>query len=265
MAKGKYEQWLTAEGLLQLEAWARNGLTNEQIASNIGISRKTLQEWISKYSDICDTLKKSKEVADIQVENALFKSALGYEYTETTRERIVDTGQKDRHGGTSELTEKQWEFAKMYFNGKCCYCGNYGDLTKDHVKPLNEDGKLTASNVVPCCKSCNSSKKANEMLSWYQKQPFYDKSRVQKIYDYIDFVISLEASYEEKQPELIVAKEVTKHVQPNTTAQIFWLKNRKPAEWRDRKDIDANINMNKNPYEGLTREQLLKIAGEEDG
>lgn len=44
MAKGKYEQWLTEEGLLQLEAWARNGLTDEQIAANIGISRSTLND-----------------------------------------------------------------------------------------------------------------------------------------------------------------------------------------------------------------------------
>lgn len=42
MAKRKYEQWLTPEGLLKLEGWAREGLTNEQIARNMGISRKTL-------------------------------------------------------------------------------------------------------------------------------------------------------------------------------------------------------------------------------
>lgn len=42
MAKGKYEQWLTEEGLLQLEAWARNGLTDEQIAANIGCACSTL-------------------------------------------------------------------------------------------------------------------------------------------------------------------------------------------------------------------------------
>lgn len=259
----KYEQWLTAEGLLQLEAWARNGLTDEQIASNMGITVWSLYNWKKKYSQISQALKKGKEVVDIQVENALLKSALGYDFTEVTRERIIDTGQKDRHGGTSELTEKQWDFAKMYFNGKCCYCGTYGDLTKDHVKPLNEDGKLTASNVVPCCKSCNSSKKDNEMLSWFQKQPFYEKSKVQKIYDYIDFVISLEASFEDKEPELIITKEVTKHVQPNTTAQIFWLKNRKPADWRDRKDIDANINMNKNPFAGLSTEELKQMIKNE--
>ena len=76
----KYEQWLTAEGLLQLEAWARNGLTDEQIASNMGISRETLNQWKHKYPDISDTLKKGKEVVDIQVENALLKRALGYEF-----------------------------------------------------------------------------------------------------------------------------------------------------------------------------------------
>ena len=61
---------MTEEGLLQLEAWARDGLTDEQIAANIGISRSTLNEWKKKYSDISDTLKRGKEVVDIQVENA---------------------------------------------------------------------------------------------------------------------------------------------------------------------------------------------------
>lgn len=45
MAKGKYEYWLTPEGLLKLEGWARDGLTDEQIAHNMGISRSTLNKW----------------------------------------------------------------------------------------------------------------------------------------------------------------------------------------------------------------------------
>lgn len=40
----KYEYWLTPEGLLKLEAWARDGLTDEQIAKNVGISRETLYQ-----------------------------------------------------------------------------------------------------------------------------------------------------------------------------------------------------------------------------
>lgn len=78
MAKGKYEYWLSEEGLMLLEGWARDGLTDEQIADKIGVSRKTLYEWCKKYGDICNTLKRGKEVVDRQVENALLKKALGY-------------------------------------------------------------------------------------------------------------------------------------------------------------------------------------------
>ena len=129
MAKGKYEQWLTEEGLLQLEAWARNGLTDEQIAANMGINVATLYRYKQSYCEICNALKRGKAIVDIQVENALLKRALGYSYKEITRE--------------------------AQFN------------------PQTE------------------------------------------------------------QYELVVTKEVTKEVVPDTTAQIFWLKNRKPDEWRE--------------------------------
>ena len=130
MAKGKYEQWLTPEGLLKLEGWARDGLTDEQIAQKIGIHRDTLNEWKKKYSDISDTLKRGKEVVDLRVENALLKRALGYEY--------------------EEVSEKY------------------------------ESGTL---------------------------------------------------------PEKKVTK---KQVVPDTTAQIFWLKNRRPDKWKDKQDVQVS-------------------------
>lgn len=77
MAKGKYQRWLEPEGLQLLEGWARDGLTDEQISKNMGISYSTLKEWKNKYSAISATLKKGKEVVDYEVENALLKSALG--------------------------------------------------------------------------------------------------------------------------------------------------------------------------------------------
>lgn len=85
MAKGKYKYWLTPEGLIKLEGWARDGLTDEQIASNMGINKATLYRWKEKYCDICDTLKRGKEVVDREVENALLKRALGYEYEEVKK------------------------------------------------------------------------------------------------------------------------------------------------------------------------------------
>lgn len=116
----KIDEWLEQDKLILLEGWARDGLTDEQIAKNMGINRATLIDWKKKYSNISNTLKKGKEVVDIEVENALLKRALGYKYDEVTYENGVET------------------------------------------------------------------------------------------------------------------KRVTKEVQPDTTAQIFWLKNRKPDKWRDK-------------------------------
>ena len=77
MAKGLYHQWLEPDGLLLLEAWARDGLTDEQIAHNIGINKKTLYDWKNRFSNFSNALKKSKEVVDIEVENALKERATG--------------------------------------------------------------------------------------------------------------------------------------------------------------------------------------------
>ncbi len=76
VAKGKYQKWLLKENLLLLEGWARDGLTDEQIAKNIGITLSTFYEWKKKYSDFSESLKKGKEVVDYEVENALLSSAL---------------------------------------------------------------------------------------------------------------------------------------------------------------------------------------------
>lgn len=90
MAKGKYEKWLEPEGLTLLEGWARNGLTDDQIAHNCGCSVRTLYEWKEKYPQISQALKRGKEVVDLEVENALLKSALGFTYDEVMTEQSDD-------------------------------------------------------------------------------------------------------------------------------------------------------------------------------
>lgn len=154
--RGKFVEWLTPEGLIKIEGWARDGLTDEQIAHNVGISRSTLAVWKNKYQDISDALKRGKEVVDRQVENALLKRALGYRYEEVTKEIVFD-----------EISQKD---------------------------------------------------------------------------------------------ELTVTKVVTKEVAPDTTAQIFWLKNRKPNDWRDKQDIQHSGGMDiNNPLKELTTEELKKL------
>lgn len=76
MAKTTYKDWEVEEKILLLQGWARNGLTNEQIASNMDIVVSTLWEWRKKSPKISNALKIGKDEADIQVENALYKAAL---------------------------------------------------------------------------------------------------------------------------------------------------------------------------------------------
>ena len=83
MAKGKYEEWLLPDNLLKIEGWARDGLTDEQIAKNMGIGVRTLYDWKDRFPQISQTLKKTKDIVDREVENALFKRALGYMVEET--------------------------------------------------------------------------------------------------------------------------------------------------------------------------------------
>lgn len=147
----KYTQWITEEGLLKIEGWARDGLTDKQIAEIMGVAYSTFRDWIKRFPALSAPLKRGKEVIDRKVENALLKRALGYEYVETTKE-LTDLG-------------------------------------------------------------------------------------------------------------LTVTKQVTKQVAPDTTAQIFWLKNRKPQEWRDKKEteVTGNLNVN-NPFSDLSVEELRKLA-----
>lgn len=88
MTRASHKDWHSKEQLEKLQGWARDGLTDEQIAKNIGCHVSTLYDWKDKYSDISEALKKGKEVVDVEVENSLLKKALGTT-TKTTQYRMV--------------------------------------------------------------------------------------------------------------------------------------------------------------------------------
>lgn len=188
MAKGKYEYWLTPEGLLKLEAWARDGLTDEQIAGNAGINPATLYDWKKKYGEISEALKRGKEIVDIQVENALLKRALGYSYNE---DKYISVPMD-----LAEYTEKLEQYMNMY--------------KFEHPEATD-----------------------SELILVRERFP--------------------------KTKEVLVERKV-KEVVPDTTAQIFWLKNRRPDRWRDKQDMELSGEVKStNPYAGLTTEELKKL------
>lgn len=124
MAKPKYLFWLKEENLNKIQEWSLSGATHEDIANAMGINVSTLYAWSNAHEEISNALKTTKDFADIQIENALYKRAKGY---------------------TVKLIKQK--------------------VTKD-----------------------------GEVITYFDEQ----------------------------------------HIAPDTTAQIFWLKNRKPSIWRDK-------------------------------
>jgi len=162
VAKSKWED--IKDKLILIEGWARDGLTDEQIAANLGIGKTAFYKYKKEHTNFANALKKGKEVIDFEVENSLLKRALGYEYTEVTKERIM---KKDEKG--QPVTD---------IHGFPCY-------------------------------------------------------------------------------EMVVTKTVKKEVVPDTTAQIFWLKNRRPDKWRDKQEVQHSG--------GIASEINIKIDGEDYG
>lgn len=193
MAKSNIDKWATPERLIQLEGWARDGLTDEQIAKNIGISRSTLSLWKKKNSDISDTLKKGKEVVDREIENALFKRAKGFTATETQykvvplEDELIDVRRRDY--------ANKWKL-------------KHPDASKQEIQDAAVKGVKTTKRIK----------------------------------------LGL----------------IEKDVPPDTTAAIFWLKNRKPEEWRDKHETELSGGLNvHNPYANLTDDELKKLAHEQ--
>lgn len=76
MANGFYKKWLEPDNLVLLQGWKRNGLTDEQIAQNIGIRRETLYAWKKRYPNINNALKRGREQSNYIIESKLFQTAL---------------------------------------------------------------------------------------------------------------------------------------------------------------------------------------------
>ena len=76
MANGFYKKWLEPDNLVLLQGWKSNGLTDEQIAQNIGIRRETLYAWKKRFPNINNALKRGREQSNYIIESKLFQTAL---------------------------------------------------------------------------------------------------------------------------------------------------------------------------------------------
>lgn len=100
---------MTEDGLTLLAAWARDGLTYEQIAKNMGIACSTLRVWKDTYSAISAALKKNRELADIEVENELYESCKGRRVTVKKPIKVKKVHVKDGERFEAEIVEQHEE------------------------------------------------------------------------------------------------------------------------------------------------------------
>ena len=87
----------------------------------------------------------------------------------------------------STLTLAQWENIKNKFNNKCCYCGKELPLAQEHFLALSKCGEYTVNNIIPSCKSCNSSKCNRDFFVWYPKYEHYSIKREKFILKFLNY------------------------------------------------------------------------------
>ena len=102
----RWDPWLTEDGLTKVQGWARDGLIDKQIAHNMGVAYSTLRSWRDKFPQIAEALRKGKEVVDREVENALYKSALGFMQKVKKPVRIREVEYDPKNGKKIREVEK---------------------------------------------------------------------------------------------------------------------------------------------------------------
>lgn len=148
----KYDEWLTDNGQLRIESWASDGLSNEDIAYNMGIHPSTLSNWLKRHNQIDQALKRGREPVSRKLENAMIKKALGFNYEEVTTEIWVDDAGKERKKAVKHARYSLPDTTAAIFllkNYKPEKYRNYNEMTKrkmeaDLEKVLMETKKIEA-------------------------------------------------------------------------------------------------------------------------
>ncbi|MEG0473481.1 MAG: transposase [Solibacillus sp.] len=154
----------------------------------MGIAYTTLRTWRDKFPALSAALKRGKEVIDRQVENALLKRALGYEYKEKKYEQVQMS--PDEHHMLQKVTVQKYKL--------------------EHPETTMEEIRLVELSV-----------------SRYKS---------------------------------VLVEERSKEVVPDVTAQIFWLKNRKPNDWRDKQQVEHSGEVTNTVVEMTPEERQNRIA-----
>jgi hypothetical protein len=119
-------------------------------------------------------------------------------YSHSPRGRVVKATASQRRRAKMKnalvcMDSSAWLDCINYFKDKegyirCAYCNKIlENATQDHFIAMSKGGEYTKNNIVPACKSCNSSKNDLDFFEWYPIQKFYSKQREYKILKYLNY------------------------------------------------------------------------------
>lgn len=175
----KVDYWLTDDGLILIEAWARDGYLLNEIADRMGIERYTLSKWRKRYPEIAQALNTGKELVDYKVENALLKAALGY----TTKEIKVTLGKKIINGETFEVL-KETTTREVAPNVTACMAWlnnrkhDQWKRNRDKVLELDEEDSNINITIVRGPKEDNLGDNVNQEVNFQPKKQ--EKTKVEE-------------------------------------------------------------------------------------
>lgn len=104
--------------------------------------------------------------------------------TEEGRYKNLLAVQKHRAAGS--LSIEQWFYILKLFNNECAYCGSKDSIEQEHIISVNKSGKTSLGNIVPACRSCNASKKDNDLFDWYPFTDYFSETRLDKLLAYME-------------------------------------------------------------------------------
>lgn len=141
-----------------------------------------------KYQAKPERRKYTKEKMKEYVNEGRYKK-----WQQNNKDKIKNYNKQREMNKKHDISKKEWEKCKEYFNYKCAYCNLpieehfnvfRGELrlTDFHKEHVDYHGSNDLSNCVPSCKKCNSSKHTSKLEDWYNSgSKIYSKRRLNKI------------------------------------------------------------------------------------
>ena len=106
LPKKDINSWSTDEGLLYIQSWANDGLTDAEICKKMGIAVTTLWRWCNQEEKIRNAIIRGRDTMTMEVENMMYKCAMGFKYTEQQVTKDGDIVEVERYYEPSQEAQK---------------------------------------------------------------------------------------------------------------------------------------------------------------